>query len=206
MWSLIKVKSPVLYLDATGSILKKLDGQGPIFMYSLVAHDPETKNIISIADFFSSSHASVTISKYLSSIKHNLMKYHSHCTPPFIVTDHSIALMNSVLQTFNNTTMLEYLHYVYRFLLIPQNKKTIEFSLCKLQICSAHFLKIITRKARTLKVEKKVFYFFVFAFTILQNASSMIDFNRYLLHIYNVLMNPRINSSLCTSYNILKVS
>jgi hypothetical protein len=179
-------------------------------MYSIVAHDPTTnsKNILSVADFFNSNHSSYSINKYLISIKHTLLKVSGtkSILPSIIVTDHSFALMNSVVQTFDNCSLLEYLHYVFELLHNETSKKTIESVLpCKLQICSTHFLKIIIKNVKEAKVQKTIQNLFIFVFSFLQNSTCIKDFDRNLLHIYNIFMQPRINEDFSNSYNFLKV-
>ncbi len=76
-------------------------------MYSLVAHSRSKKKIISIADFFTTAHDQLNISKYLSKIKHNLDQ-NSICYPKVIVTDQSMALINAIMISFNNCNLQNY--------------------------------------------------------------------------------------------------
>ncbi len=169
--------------------------------------DPSRNVIVSLADFFTSSHTSMMISKYLFTIKALMLKCISPAMrakifPSYIVTDHSFALINSVLATFNNCTLLEYLNYTFH--LIFDKKRAGSTNQIKMHICSVHFLKIIISKVNEEKVSRDTRNFFIFCFTILQNATRIEVFERNLLHIYNVFMQPKLTQSCLVSINIIK--
>jgi hypothetical protein len=94
----------VWYIDATGSVLKRLKKQSMPFLYSIVSHDPSTKTIIPIAEFVSCSHGALAISNYLFHIKslfsQNIKMKNKFIFAPIIVTDFSWALINSIHQAF----------------------------------------------------------------------------------------------------------
>lgn len=69
MWSVIKKRNPVWYLDATGSVIQEVNGQNSPFLYSIAMHDIEAKNILPISEFITTSNSSDTISRYLFTIK-----------------------------------------------------------------------------------------------------------------------------------------
>ena len=43
MWSVIKVSNPVWFVDATGGVHSKVNGQKAPFLYSAVCHDEKKK-------------------------------------------------------------------------------------------------------------------------------------------------------------------
>jgi hypothetical protein len=199
MWNLIKTTSPIWYFDATSSILSKTCHKNLIFLYSIVCRDPDSSQIISVADFFSSDQTSSTISRYLFSIA-DILKYKNIAN--FIVIDHSFTLINSVIRTFNQCSILDYLNLAYK-LIVNKNPNISKSIVCKLQICAAHFLKIIIRKIGFCE-DKTVRNTFIFSFTLLQNSSTIEEFDRYLLHIYNVFMQPKLNNTCRISLDVLK--
>ena len=69
MWFEIQKKNPVWFIDATGGIIKDLKGQKKPFYYSVICHDLEKKNVISISDFVSTDNRSSNISVFFNSIK-----------------------------------------------------------------------------------------------------------------------------------------
>jgi hypothetical protein len=201
-------ENPIWYFDATGSILKKNLVKSPIYMYSLAMHDPSTHVIVSFADFFTSNHTSMMISKYLFTIKSLLLKCTSPALrakilPDYVVTDHSFALINSVLGIINQCTLSQYLNLTYDIVFKKQENST-TFEKTKLHICAVHFLKIIISKAKKENLSKETRNFFVFCFSILQNAVSIETFERFLLHIYNVFMQPKLSKSCMVSINMIK--
>ena len=119
MYMLIQKKNPFWYFDATGNILTKILRQNQPFLYSITVNDSENKIIIPISEFITTRHDSLSISKYLLSIKNTFENYAKHSSEkpilfpfaPIIITDHSWALINSILFTFNNNCSIEsYLH------------------------------------------------------------------------------------------------
>ncbi len=43
MWNIIKLKNPAWYIDATGDVHQKINGQKEIFIYRTVCHDENKK-------------------------------------------------------------------------------------------------------------------------------------------------------------------
>ena len=58
------VEHPVLYFDASGSITKKINGHKDPFLYSMVFHDVNKKQILPLYQFGTTCHATLNISKY----------------------------------------------------------------------------------------------------------------------------------------------
>jgi hypothetical protein len=77
-----------------------------------VSHDKDNQVIFPIAEFLTTAHDSLTISKYLLSIKHHLKESDYESTVRIVVTDFSWALMNSVINIFNGCTIMAYLNLV----------------------------------------------------------------------------------------------
>ena len=209
MWTAIQKVKPIWFFDATGSIIKTIDKQKRPYLYSIVMHDPETKTVVSLADFITTSHTSINICKFLFMIMHDLKDNMSkakgiRAIAPFVVTDHSMTLINAVIQTFNGCSILEYLHYTYELIFNGKNKESIEKILpTRLQICAVHFLKIIIKKAKLITKLEKLRHAFVFSFTLLQNATSIQEFKRYLIHIHNLFMQPKFNGACAVSLSII---
>ena len=106
-WKVIQRINPVWHFDATGVILKPIQSQGPVYLYNIVCHDPVQKNIIPLAQFFTTQHSTHSISRYLLSIKNNFLKScanksDSFALAPIIVTDESWASINAISDIFNN--------------------------------------------------------------------------------------------------------
>lgn len=211
MWTEIQIENPVFHFDGTGSIMNKIDGQKSVYLYSIALYDPKKHVIVTVADFLTTSHTSHNIHKFLSTINHVLLANMSTAKsikqiPRYIVTDHSMALINACVQAFNQCSILQYLHYTYEIIFNNEDMASLaEKSLTtKHIICATHFLKIIIRAAKALNVSSTVRNAFVFAFTLLQNSTSIRQFHTYLIHIYNLFMSPKMNTSFLVSFNFVR--
>ena len=73
MWQYIQERHPIWYFDATGSVMKKIGTQSMPYLYSIVCHDAFTKSIIPVAEFFTTSHSSLSITNELNFIRDTLI-------------------------------------------------------------------------------------------------------------------------------------
>ena len=72
MWSKINKINPAWYFDATGSILKGVNGQNRNYLYSIVCRHSQKKLIVPIFEFCTTSHNYVSISRNLFAFKKEL--------------------------------------------------------------------------------------------------------------------------------------
>lgn len=155
-------------------------------------HDPLKKTIIPIFDFISTSHNSITISKYLFNFKKYLeiiVPTESFRYPAVIVVDFSWAFINSIQETFNKCTIQQYLDWSFD-LIVLKKKKCDAFLNClmvtKVYLCSTHFLKLIISKVDKLKVKIDLKRTFLLAFTLLQNSKELVEFEWNLKNIFYI--------------------
>jgi hypothetical protein len=104
--------SPVLYFDATSSVIDCIPKQKRPFLYSLVCHDSLNKTIIPICEFLTTQHTSKKVSQYLSAIKSNLDD-EMQSAISIIVTDFSWTLMHAIITTFNHCSVMTYLNWCF---------------------------------------------------------------------------------------------
>lgn len=82
----------MFYFDATGRFFNKMHGQqNQPFLFSIVLHDKEKRQIVPIAEFITAGHHALDISKYLQSINH-LLEKSKLSFAPLVVTDFSYSL------------------------------------------------------------------------------------------------------------------
>jgi hypothetical protein len=74
MWAIVQLENPVWHIDATGGIIKKIDGQKKPFLYSIVVHDRDKKLIFPISEFFTTANDAKSIASYFSDIKLEFIK------------------------------------------------------------------------------------------------------------------------------------
>ena len=190
-------------------MIKKIDNQSAPFIYSLVFHDKDRKIILPLAEFISTAHDSHTISTYLSKIKDDLERSipkNGFQIAPFICTDFSWSLLNAVCKVFNSCDFDFYIKWCYE-MMFKRTKSLIIYQCMKviLHLCGAHFLKLIIKKVRKInpfdykrnkeykKMNRIVQQTFIFAFTLLQNASKVDEFIDLFLAIY-VIFNSQFNT------------
>ena len=209
MWLSIQAKSPIWYFDATGSIIKKIAKQSLPYLYSIVTHDESTKSIIPIAEFITTSHTSLSISNELNYIRDTLntkiLSARKKCLPAILVTDFSWALINAVMKSLNNCSIVEYINWTYDVLC---NKKlylqdamyTIHY------ICAVHFLRIIIKKAKNEAGNNKdMLKRFIFTFTIIQNATSFDKLEKTFKDLFNLFCQHNKNDLFNESLNTITI-
>jgi hypothetical protein len=200
MWLSAQNSNPIWYFDATGSIIRTIEGQSKPLLYSLVFHDKAKEFIFPLAEFLTTAQDSHSISSYLSTIKLELKRVipkRSVQVAPVIVTDFSWALINGIMSTFNNCTADVYLNWCYDVLFKKESSYIILNVINVVQyICSTHFLKLMIKKARKVKKyecnkkNEKIRKAFVFTFTILQNSATIEEFKTNLKHAFNIFTIP----------------
>ena len=207
MWSQIQNSQHIWNFDATGSVIEAIENQSKPYLYSIICHDEINNVIIPIVEFVTTSHSHLTVSSYLFVIKKFFEKY---CKPknyfaiaPVIVTDFSWTLITSVLESFNSMNIIQYLDLCFEILMNKNNSncfKTIIY------LCAAHFIKLIIKKVKKYEpgISYKIKKSFVFAFSLLQNASTFIEFECLYIHILNMFHTPSINSTVHDSAQFIK--
>src|SRR5690606_10981345 len=108
--------------------------------------DPKKNLIIPIYEFYTTSHKSLSVKKYLLSLIDMLALIPSRYVklPSVIVTDFSWVLISSALFVFNNCTIKDYLHKSFKIIVNNEHK----IIRVKHYLCSVHFLKMIIREAK----------------------------------------------------------
>ena len=199
MWFLIHQINPVWHFDASGSFLTRVKNQSLPLLYSIVVHDTKNKNILPIAEFFTTAHDGNNIGSYLSKIKH-ILELNNLSVSPLVVVDFSRPLINAILDVFNNSSIDEYLKWAYEFI-VRKNHYIFGLMKTKLFLCSTHILKNIIKDYA--KIEKKFKYSktkkynikitFIQAFTLLQNSLSLNQFVKNLREIYFIFNSKELN-------------
>lgn len=202
MWDSIQKINPVWYFDASGLFLNEINDQSRPFLFSIVCYDPNTKSLIPIADFFSTACDGLNIQLNLTRIQIVFQQYKRTYNPSVIVTDFSWANINSILRTFHNCDIIQYLKMCYKKSVLGENTydKVLK---TKLYLCSTHFLKNVIddfeKKYSKKKLQTVVKTCFIFCFTLLQNSTTITAFNDIFLHFFNIFNQPKFNQSLLNS-------
>ena len=125
---------------------------------------------------------------------------------PIIVTDFSWGIINSAMETFNNCTVIVYINWCFDILFHNENSiiiaNVMKTIFC---LCAVHFLKLIISKVRKIKKfqseenNKKIQNAFIFAFTLLQNATTVEDFSTNLKYVYSIFNSRHITKDYLLS-------
>lgn len=181
--------NPVWYFDATGSMMKPLDGQGRILLYTFVCHNSFNRNIVPLSQFFTTSHDTLSISRFLLTIKTKFLmcaKTDSFSIAPVIVTDESWAGINALCDVFNGKTLAQYIIWSYEVIVEhPDNLQLRLMMRSKFFLCHVHFLYNAIKKVKILNLKNETKDIFVYGFIALQNSTTIHEFNEIYkcLHI-----------------------
>jgi hypothetical protein len=166
--------------------------------------DPKKNVILSIYDFFTTANNQLSVSKYLLTFLDLLCKHiPAKCDklPSTLVMDFSWVLLNSSLFVFNNMTIHTYIKQSFDLFTNTENglanfKQRVKV---KIYICSTHFLKIIVKKVKNVNENDEAKKAFIFAFTLLQNSSTFIEFEEILQKIYTLFHSEFINQNVSSA-------
>ena len=199
------MKNPIWFFDATGGIIKNVSRQKKPFLYSLVMHDPKENVIVPFAEFITTSHTTLNISKYLLSVRDLSSK---SSNSPFtgasiIITDLSWALITAVIQTFMANNVVDYLTWSFDLIVNDKsNTKKIHKSI--LIFCSTHFLKKIIEKSKKISCSQDIRIDFIHCFTLLQSSCDLSDFETLLFYISSMFTRRFLTESVIFSINELR--
>ncbi len=103
------------------------------------------------------------------------------------------------LDAFNN------LNLCFEILL---DRKDVNSIKTVIYLCAAHFIKLIIKKVKVAEpqLDDKVKREFVFAFSLLQNSTNLIEFENYFTHIIRVFNTQKFNELTKASLSFLRLS
>ena len=90
-----------MYLDATGSILKRSkNSEGPFYVYELVVRNPKKgSSPFPVATYFTCDHTTASVLYFLSAFQTDHAKQYEHqkknSSPIMVICDGSLVLMQS---------------------------------------------------------------------------------------------------------------
>ncbi len=211
MWRIVSLNNAVWYVDATSNIHSKIRGQKRSFLYTIAAHDAVNKTIVNVADFITTSHTSGNLTKYFADIL-NVFEKSKVIIAPVIVIDFSWALLISLMKSTNNCEPLHYLHWTYDMLINKRRDIYLNqhHMRTRIVLCSVHFFKNVVKKTKLLlkssKNEKRLELqrIFLFAFTLLLNSVSVLEFENHLSNIFYVFSSVKMNQAVLYSLKSLQ--
>ena len=131
-----------LHLDATGSVVRKIDKEQKRFLYyAITIKHPEAKiSPIPIAEMLTSDHTNVEISHFLSKWLYAAKQVlNKEFIPAHIEIDFSWAMLHGVCRSFNQVNLEEYLTSCWE--LNATNNFPMIRSRTVIHLCSAHIIR-----------------------------------------------------------------
>jgi hypothetical protein len=105
------------------------------------------KSIITVAEFFTTSHSSLSITNELNFIRDTLItkivSIKKKPLAPVVVTDFSWALINAVINSLNKCSILQYLNWSFDYLVLKKQNLANVMPVI-LYLCAVHFLRIMS--------------------------------------------------------------
>ena len=177
-----------LHLDATGSVVRKIDRDQKKFLYyALTLKHPIMKiSPIPLAEMLSSSHTNVEITHFLHKWSYDvkLVLNHEIC-PAHIEVDFSWVMLHSICRIFNKEQLEDYLDACWDFIHNSAHKFERNRSVLQREIevyCSAHLMHRISYKLeRDMRTSKVLKRFIMFVMTRLVSSTKFENFEQLSL-------------------------
>ncbi len=151
-----RCKNDIVYLDATGSVIKKSTAESPpYYVYELVVRNPSKgASPLPVATYVTCDHTTASVTYFLQAFQTDVIRMYGNVAikrPVMIICDGSLVLMHSISITFCRTGLEDLLQKY--FLLITGQHPTETFDLPILHRCLSH----IMRNAKDLCKKQYVF-------------------------------------------------
>ena len=157
--------------------------------------------IIPCFDFLSSEHSKDFLDIPLKVFR-NAVRKNTRMWPIFstIVTDYCLASLQSLMDIFNEMTVSEYIHKMYRY----SNNLSGDAPGQAFTLCCAHFMKMAARDIRTAANDDEERMFNITLVGNILNASTFSEADSCIRALVTVLLTKRQNLSLMRSFNLLR--
>ena len=191
----------VVYIDATGNLVHSLDNKKEFLYYEVVFRNPIEKNAaIPIAGLLTDSQTEPRISDFLQSFRHAEKRLFGHANlsqPRQFNVDISWAIINSILRTFNNENLNDYIHRCWA--IVSGKGKAHDLSKSFIHLCLSHVMKAFKRKLMT--IYKNNFHFGMYALSLLANVTSIDELKEQIYDLIVILMSKNITETVMISVN-----
>ncbi|KAI6647066.1 hypothetical protein LOD99_8903 [Oopsacas minuta] len=202
-----KDKSIILHLDATGSIIRKIESsQHKVFYYALtVQHPTYSASPVPLAKMISSGHTSAEISYFLHKWyleAKKILGYNINIGQ--IEIDFSWALIHSVCNAFLKCDIDIYLDKCWNRVDTNSPNQELELKLI-LHLCSAHIMHGIGFHInRKFKLNKEVRKLFLYSFGYLVRCTNITQISSVFTSLCYVFKSKYINEHVLTNIKTLE--
>ncbi len=137
-------KKDIVYLDATGSIVKKAKGEStPFYIYELVVRNPvKGCSPVPVATFVTCEHTTASVSYFLGSFITDCVRLHGpkiRRRPVMYICDGSVVLMQSIAQNLCGLSLNELISQYYSIVTGQGKEHALELPI--LHMCLSHVMK-----------------------------------------------------------------
>ena len=189
-----------LVVDATGGVVTKLSAK-EIFYFAFLSFDKVVKtepvpHIEILTDLSTTGTLKFILTRFLEDEKQRF-NYTAFSTPILCTTDFSWPIIKSLIDTFNNETLEEYLGRSY--LIVTGKASVNDLSVIKrktfVHISLCHSMKALTKKINTcLKKDQR--NLIKYSISLLANSTMLSDALEILRHFFQLLLSEHSNVCL----------
>ena len=203
----VKNGDTVLYLDATGSLVKNIPGQKKqVFYYALIMENPiKGRAGIPVSEMLTNDQHASEIKHFLSRFVNTVSKSRAIASvvPRRVETDFSWALLQSVLYAFNAEECKAYLERTYRIVQGMVALKDVK-SYTYPHICAAHMIKDVSNRLTRITSDKSKRQFILYCFALLQTEHNLQSAKKIFSHICILFNTSNTSERVESSVGILK--
>ncbi|XP_073705879.1 uncharacterized protein [Garra rufa] len=199
-----RCKNDIVYLDATGSVIKKNSAESPpYYVYELVVRNPSRgASPLPVATYVTCDHTTASVTYFLQAFQTDVIRMYGNVAikrPVMIICDGSLVLMQSISITFCRTGLEDLLQKY--FLLITGQHPTETFDLPILHRCLSHIMK--NAKALCKKQIPKHYTLAMHIFGLLACCSSLKEMDEVLSSSTVLFCSPCSGANVAKHYNNL---
>ncbi|CAI6369914.1 unnamed protein product [Macrosiphum euphorbiae] len=195
--SVIDKSSLVLHLDATGSVVRKINAKGKRVYYYAGVVNIDSK-LIPLLNFVSSEHNIAAISCYLMRFKQSFgQKWPIFRT---VVLDFSMALLSAVCESWNKLSLIDYINNCYKY--CKSDEPNQQFIV--ILLCGSHFQHMISRCVKSITKSKKIHDFILDCTALLIISTNLNSIRTTIRLMFNILLNRK--KTLCCAHSMNALS
>ena len=150
-------KKEILGIEATGSVVRKINNFEKIFLYAITIQHPFGKTFpLPGALYITGNHTTESVRYFIMCLREKERSLFSKKVQPrMIIVDNSRVLQTAVLLEYNGETIDQYCDRMYT--LITEKQEAVETEKTFIQLCSNHLLAQMKRTLIRLKISEKHF-------------------------------------------------
>lgn len=138
-----RCQEDIIYLDATGSIMRRETGSPPFYVYELVVRNPhKTSSPFPVATYLTCDHTTASVLYFLEAFLTDVAMWFGRKgmrSPVMVICDWSIVLMQAICMAFAKKNLTDTINHYYN---IASGKgKPEDFDVPILHRCLSHVMK-----------------------------------------------------------------